>query len=186
MTNVMTLNSVRVKTKPVSRRRRVPRILTMLFSTVLLLAVVTTPFGYDYYSGRLGLSLPEPTVSETVEGRVFKVPAGGNLQGAIERAESGDVIELQAGAVYAGQINLPNKALTDFVTIRTSAAAELPENKRVKPSQRAAMATITSGMLGRAAVMAANGAHHYRFVGIEFMSAGTVYNYGVVVLGNGE
>lgn len=186
MTNVMAINSVRVKSKAIPMPRKRLRMLPWAAAAIFVAVLAATPLGYDYYSGKLGIILPEPVVTETSQGRVIKVPPGGNLQGALDRAQSGDVIELQAGAVYAGQINLPNKSLTDFVTIRSSSAADLPADKRVKPSQRPSMATITSGMAGRAAVMAANGAHHYRFVGIEFVSTGAIYNYGLVVLGNGE
>lgn len=180
------MNSVRVKSKatPGPKRKLRPLRWAVLIAVVLVLAIA--PFGYDYYSGKLGIIGPQPVITETSAGRIIKVPPGGNLQGALEKAQSGDIIELQAGAVYAGQINLPNKPLTDFVTIRSSASENLPVDKRVKPSQRSSMATITSGMIGRAAVMAANGAHHYRFVGIEFTSSGSVYNYGLVVLGGVE
>lgn len=183
----MVINSVRASDKWAAKPRkrlRIPFRMTALI--VAAVAVVSSPFLYDYYSGKFGLIGTPAEVVETPSGRVIKVPPGGSLQGALERAQSGDIIELQAGAVYPGQINLPNRPLTDFVTIRSSAAADLPEGKRVKPSQRSSMATITSGMLGRAAVQAANGAHHYRFVGIEFVSAGTIFNYGLVVLGTGE
>ncbi|MEQ1642474.1 MAG: right-handed parallel beta-helix repeat-containing protein [Pyrinomonadaceae bacterium] len=186
MVDAMAMNSVRVSSKPAKKVRRKSRIFVIVLAAFGMIAILASPFGYDYYSGKLGLIGAQPEVTETQSGRVIKVPPGGNLQGALERAQSGDIIELQAGAVYQGQVNLPNKPHTDFVTIRSSAAADLPEGKRVKPSQRSSMATITSGMLGRAAVQAANGAHHYRFVGIEFVSAGTIFNYGLVVLGTGE
>ena len=186
MVDAMAMNSVRVSSKPAKKVTRKSRIFVLVLAAFGLITVLASPFGYDYYSGKLGLIGAQPEITQTQSGRVIKVPPGGNLQGALERAQSGDIIELQAGAVYPGQINLPNKPHSDFVTIRSSAAADLPEGKRVKPSQRSSMATITSGMLGRAAVQAANGAHHYRFVGIEFVSAGTIFNYGLVVLGTGE
>lgn len=186
MVDAMAMNSVRVTSKPVRAARGRSRLFVWAPAALVLITLLVSPFGYDYYSGKLGLIGAQPEITQTQTGRVIKVPPGGNLQGALEKAESGDIIELQAGAVYAGQINLPNKPLTDFVTIRSSAAADLPEEKRVKPSQRSSMATITSGMLGRAAVQASNGAHHYRFVGIEFVSTGSLFNYGLVVLGNGE
>src|SRR5207244_6201818 len=83
-------------------------------------------------------------------------------------------------------INLPNKPLSGYVTIRSSAAANLPPDKRVTPQQHSSMAMITSGMFGRPAVQAASGANHYRFVGIEFTASGKLFNYGVVVLGGKE
>lgn len=182
----MAIDPVKVRSKPFTQKRKWPRSRRWLAVAFILSAAVGSPFGYDYYSGKLGIIGPQPVLTETAAGRIIKVPPGGNLQGALETARSGDIIELQAGGVYSGQINLPNKPHTDFVTIRSSAADLLPADKRVKPSQRSLMATITSGMLGRAAVMAANGAHHYRFVGIEFTSSGSVFNYGLVVLGTGE
>jgi hypothetical protein len=141
---------------------------------------------YDWYSGRLGLIGPQPVIIESHGVRIIKVPPGGNVQAAIESARGGDVVELQAGATYSGQIDLPNKPITDYVTIRSSAFAALPVDKRVSPGQVASMARITSGLLGRAAVVAESGAHHYRFVGIEFTASNTSYNYGLIRFGSGE
>jgi hypothetical protein len=174
---------VRSKALVRSRRRRVP---LWLNGIAALLVAVAAVFGYEYYSGQLGIIGPQPVVIETSAGRVIKVPPGGNVQAAIESANGGDIVELQAGGVYSGQINLPNKPITDYVTIRSSAASDLPLDKRVSPSQKGSMAKIVSGMLGRAAVSAANGAHHYRFVGIEFTASSSSYNYGLIRFGNGE
>lgn len=177
---------VRVTSKPLKKKREGSRRFFIGAALVLLGAAVSTPFGYDYYSGKLGLIGPQFEVFETNRGRLIKVPPGGNLQGALEQARSGDIVELQAGAVYNGEIKLPNKPHTDFVTIQSSAAANLPVGKRVSPSQRSSMATIVAGAFGSPAVSAANGAHHYRFIGIEFTTSSTFYNYGLVRLGKGE
>ena len=136
MVDAMAMNSVRVSSKPAKKVTRKSRIFVLVLAAFGLITVLASPFGYDYYSGKLGLIGAQPEITQTQSGRVIKVPPGGNLQGALERAQSGDIIELQAGAVYPGQINLPNKPHSDFVTIRSSAAADLPEGKRVKPSQR--------------------------------------------------
>jgi hypothetical protein len=45
-------------------------------------------------------------------GKIIRVPSGGDLQAAIDGANAGDIIELQAGATYFGEIMLPNKPLT--------------------------------------------------------------------------
>ena len=100
--------------------------------------------------------------------KIIRVPPGGNVQAAIEKANSGDIVELQAGAVYSGTLTLPNKPLTDFVTIQSSGVKDLPADKRVSPAQKSSMATINPGILTRPAILATNGAHHFRFVGIEF------------------
>lgn len=148
------------------------------------MAVVALPFSYDYYSGKLGLIWQAPVTAETVTGRVIRVPPGGNLQAAIDKATSGDIIELQAGAEYSGQISLPNKPLTDFVTIQTSGLASLAAGKRVSPAQRASMAAINPGLLTRPAILAANGAHHYRFIGIEFGPTTKGY-FNIIQIGTG-
>jgi hypothetical protein len=182
MVNEMTINTVRVRNKQQKRSRL--KLWPFVVAAVLLTAAA--PLAYDAWYGRLGIIGPQPVIAAEGTRRIIKVPPGGNVQAAIEMAESGDIVELQAGAVYAGEVKLPNKPLTDFVTIQSSSAANLPADKRVTPTQRTSMATIRSGILGRPAVSAANGAHHYRFIGIEFTAASSGYNYGLVVLGSGE
>ncbi len=183
--NSIVVNTVRVKQKEVKRRRSL-RWLLLALAVVAAAATVCGVLIYDWNFGSIGLIGPQPIVEATAAGKVIKVPPGGNIQAALEIAASGDIIELQAGAVYAGTINLPNKPHTDFVTIQSSAVRDLPADKRVSPAQRSSMATITAGMLGRPAVSAVKGAHHYRFVGIEFTAASSTYNYGLVQFGNGE
>lgn len=140
--------------------------------------------GIGKYTGRFSLFTPSFELVAMDGGReLIKVPVGGNLQAAINHAKSGDVIELTAGAAYFGEIVLPNKPLTDYVTITTSAAAQLPQDKRVNPSQAASMAKILSRGGGKAAIKTENGAHHYRFVGIEFAPNNADYTYNVVNLG---
>ncbi len=181
----MVVNSVRVKEKT-DRRRRFKRV---HFSVLIIAAVIfaaALPFAYDLHYGRLGIIYPQPVIEASGAGRIIKVPPGGHVQSAIEKANGGDIVELQAGAVYSGEIKLPNKPLSDFITIQSSAVSKLPADKRVSPAQRSLMATITSGMLGKPAVSASNGAHHYRFIGIEFTASGSGYNYGLVVFGSEE
>ena len=185
MVNVMAINAVGVRNKPVRRGRRTIARPWIVAAVFIVLGVAAT-LGYDAYSGRLGVIGPQPVVIANGANKIIRVPPGGNVQAAIERAESGDTVELQAGAVYSGTISLPNKPLTDFVTIQSSAAADLSPEKRVSPAQKTSMATVIGGILGRPAVSAANGANHYRFVGIEFTSPSAAYNYGLVALGSGE
>lgn len=114
--------------------------------------------------------------------RVIRVSAGGDLQSAIDRAGSGDTIELEAGAKF-GQIILPAKALSDFVTIRTSAIQRLSEGKRISPADRQHMARIVTRN-AEPAVKAARGAHHYRFIGVEITSETSEYIYNLVQFGD--
>src|SRR5262245_2995430 len=49
-------------------------------------------------------------------GRTFTVNAGSNLQSALNQAQPGDLILLQAGATFTGNFVLPNKTGTGWVT----------------------------------------------------------------------
>jgi hypothetical protein len=118
------------------------------------------------------------------------VPAGGNLQDAINSAHPGDTITLAAGAVYTGNFVLPNKggALREgpagAITIQGSNAGLLPEGVRLEPSTAAPLATIVTPN-SQPAVDAVDGAHQYRFIGLEIRPAAGIYVYDLVRLGNG-
>ena len=157
-----------------------------MFAAGALLVVVAATLGFDAYSGKLGIIGPRFEIVQNGASHIIKVPPGGNIQAALEQAAGGDIVELQAGGVYFGEIKLPNKPLTDFVTIQSSAAASLSPDKRVGPEQAVSMAKILSRGSGKPAVSAANGANHYRFVGIEFAASNADYNYGLITLGSGE
>jgi len=178
---VEVMNVVRPKESKLGGR---PDLMKFLLAAGLFAALTALIGGW--YTGVIDPFSPAPQIVETAAGRIIKLPSGGNLQKAIDSARSGDVIELEAGGVYSGRIDLTEKPLTDFVTIRSSRVAELPEGKRISPEQKPLLATIKSGMLGRAAIYAADGAHHYRFVGVEIEPSSSSYNYGLVVLGGEE
>jgi hypothetical protein len=100
------------------------------------------------------------------------VKAGGDVQSAINRARPGDTILLEAGATFRGALKLPNKPGTsEFITIRSSA----PDNQLPAPGERldpwrfgSVLPKIISDEVGEAAVTATGGAHHFRFIAIEF------------------
>ena len=68
---------------------------------------------------------------------VFTVAAGGNLQAAIDAAQPGDTILLQAGATFSGNFTLPVKAGSGYVTIRR------PRPIRRCPGRRAGLLRLT-------------------------------------------
>ena len=127
----------------------------ILFGTLLTVGACTRP----EVNGRSG------------GGEVVKVSPSQNLQTAIDRARPGDVIELEAGKVYEGPIKLPAKDGDAFITIQTSAVAELPEGKRVGPAQRNLFAKLQTSTAGESVIKTTPGSHHYRFVGIEVSTA---------------
>src|SRR5205085_7330218 len=116
----------------------------------------------------------------------INIPAGGDLQSAINSAQPGDVIKLAAGATFTGNFTLPVKSGSSYIYIRTSAPdSSLPAaGTRVTPSNAASMPKIvTSNSIG--AITTDPAAHHYRFVGIELAVASSVtQNYAVLSLGD--
>lgn len=95
------------------------------------------------------------------------VAAGGDFQAAMNTAQPGDRIILQAGARFKAPMHqafiVPAKA---NVTVQSSAVAQLPAG-RVSPADKSKMAAIVaSGPLG--ALTGAPGASGWKFDGIEF------------------
>ena len=115
---------------------------------------------------------------------------GDDLQGSINRAKKGDTIVLQAGATFTGPIILPDKGPgfstdADYITIRTANLEGIPaEVERVKPElhSRSMPKIVSAG--GDKALGTAPGAHHFKFIGIEFApTANASYIYNLIDLG---
>src|SRR5947209_8139140 len=100
-------------------------------------------------------------------GPTISVPVGGDFQAALNSAQPGSVIVLQAGATYAGNFSLPTKSGSGWIYIQSSALSSLPApGTRVSPAQAALMPKLLD-TTGNPAIQTATAAHHYRFVGIE-------------------
>ena len=112
------------------------------------------------------------------------VPAGGSVQSAINAAQYGDTIIVQAGTIYTASLVLPLKSGTGEIVIQSSRLSELPEGVRVNPSQSALFAKFQSVIPAEPVVKTVAGAHHYRFQGIEFSSAdASVIIYDIIRFG---
>lgn len=100
-------------------------------------------------------------------GKTITVGAGGDFQGALNQAQPGDVISLQAGAVYMGPFTLPAKQGAGWITVQSSAAAgALPKpGVRVSPADAGNMPKLEA--LSGSVIATAPGAHNYRFIGVE-------------------
>jgi hypothetical protein len=101
------------------------------------------------------------------------VHAGDDLQTAINSAQPGDVLILDAGATFNGPITLPSKDGSSYITIQSSALAQLPAGLRVSPSNASQMPKIISGAGYDYVLATAAGASYYNLIGLEFRPAST-------------
>ncbi|MGH9841331.1 MAG: hypothetical protein ACREEM_21465 [Blastocatellia bacterium] len=102
-------------------------------------------------------------------GLTIIVSATGSFQAALNQAQPNDVIILQAGATYAGNFILPKKTGTGWIVIRSSApdSSLPPQGTRITPASASNFPKVITP--NRDPVLTTNsGAHHYRFIGIEF------------------
>jgi hypothetical protein len=126
-------------------------------------------------------------------GSTTSVNAGGDLQSALNAANCGDTILLQAGATFSGNFQIPAKSCDDqhWIIVRTSSpdSALPPEGTRINPcyagvsslpsrpafscpAVKNVMAKIlftTTGTYGPVQLL--QGATHYRFIGLEITRA---------------
>jgi hypothetical protein len=129
-------------------------------------------------------ALPRLTLDTTMvspSGRVIAVPAGGNLQAALNASQPGDVIELPAGSTFVGNFTLPNKSGAAWITVRSVSYSRLPPpGSRVSPRDEASMSKLVSPN-SAPALSTAPRAHHYRLIGIEITTTSSV-NFNLVLL----
>lgn len=122
-----------------------------------------------------------------------------DLQAAIDAADPGTIIKLDAGAEFKGSFSLPNKQGNDWIILMSSEQILLPKQEtRVNPNattgnsqfplQKDAMPKIiTTNLSGLPCFKTQAAAHHYRFVGLEITADQAVQNsYGLMFLGDGS
>jgi hypothetical protein len=151
-------------------------------------ASVVAGSGYDG-PAQLPIATVQSAMANTpAPGSVIKVNAGGDLQAALNSAQCGSTIELQAGATFTGNFEFPAKNCdsSHWIIVRTSAPdSALPaEGQRLTPCyagvaslpgrppypcsnpQNVLAKLIISGGSGPA-VGFQSGANHYRLLGLE-------------------
>ena len=143
----------------------------------------------------VGLAATLPTAPKTFDttyaapkGATLNVAAGGDLQAALDKAQLGDTIVLQAGATFTGPFRLPNKTTgSGWIYVVSSNLSKLPPSgTRVSPTNASNMPTLLAPKAQSALVTVAN-SHHYRFVGIEFApAASATMTYQIVGIGNSD
>jgi hypothetical protein len=118
-------------------------------------------------------------------GRVIRVKADGNLQAAIDKAQSGDSIELEPGATYEGPFRLRRKPAGGWIQIGSATPPpRLGAGEHVSPVTAAGMPKLVSAT--GSVVMAEPGSHHYRLVGLEIRPTQGVFLHDLVELGYNE
>lgn len=132
--------------------------------------------------------------AQSAQAATLNVPSSQfpTVQSAVNAANSGDTIVLQAGIVFRESVVLKYKPGNQYITIQSSAMHLLPpDGHRVNPSFAAQMPKIVPANYGESAfrteITAAGASHHYRLVGLEIAQIDPnqlVYN--LVALGSGE
>jgi glycosyltransferase involved in cell wall biosynthesis len=136
-----------------------------------------------------GAELPRARVDTTLEkprGATVLVKAGADLQAALDAAQPGDVLALEAGATFTGPFTLPDKTGSDWIIVRPALPDERlpPPGTRVDPSQAGVLPKLEAA--SGSVLKAAPGAHHYRFVGLELRPRAGTFLYNLVELGASE
>lgn len=139
-------------------------------SIILILAAIVLSIPIFYFGFYAYKNYASFTPLE-FSGNTILVKAGGDFQAALEQAKPGDTILLQAGATFKGNFNLPNKNGSEFIIVRTSANdAQLPAaDIRISPQQNSPVLPKLVSPNNDPTLTAINGAHHYRFVGVEIL-----------------
>jgi hypothetical protein len=132
---------------------------------------------------------PSTTPASTSQstGSILTVNAGGDLQAAINKAQPGDTIVLQAGATFTGNFVLPAKTgANSYVTITTSGdLSVLPgPGTRMDPAYAFLLPRIKSPN-SAPAIATAPFAHHYQLQLLEF-SANLQGQGDIIQLGDGS
>jgi hypothetical protein len=99
------------------------------------------------------------------------VRAGDNLQAALDAAQPGDVILLEAGATFVGNFVLPVKSGASYITIRSEpGSVSLPgPGQRISPAHAPGLAKLRSPNT-QSVLQTAPRAHHWRFLLVEFQA----------------
>ena len=143
------------------------------------------PLAFALFLGAAAQALPATVeVSAPADGPVaIRVPAGGDLQAALDRANSGDVIELPSGATFSGNFVLPAKAGNRYVILRTAPTPGLPDAEgRITPAHSDKLAKVQSPN-GAPVFRTAAGSHHWRLMLLE-IGPTTSASGDIVVLGD--
>jgi Putative Ig domain len=168
--------------------------------------VVVSSSGYDGPAQLPIATVPSAMADSPAPGTVINVNAGGNLQTALNNAQCGDIIQLQAGATFTGKFSVPAKNcdINHWIWIRTSSPdSALPaEGQRTTPCYAGVaslegrpqypcsnptnvLAKVQMQTNGAGPFQLANGANFYRFIGLEVTRPAGAPGGGILISGQG-
>lgn len=132
-----------------------------------------------------------PVAFPTITGTRRVVRAGDNLQQALDKAQRGDEIVLDAGAVFTGNFHLPAKPGTGWIVIRGSQLNELAPGRRVGLADSVRMPRlVTTNSRAALATAVSSEASYYYLAGLDVQSTccdvNKGSNYGILLLGDGS
>ena len=123
------------------------------------------------------------TTFPTQTGQTIHVAAGGDLQAALDMAQPGDTITIDPAATLMGPFTLPNKTGSGWIVVRS---ADMVAEGRVGPADASHLPKILAPST-QPGITAANGAHHFRLVGLEVTPVdANAQIYVLVQLGSGS
>jgi hypothetical protein len=164
-----------------------PRIKRNLILISAVLCVVAAGLGGTASCESDQTKKTRPRRVSAVNRRTVTVKPSENLQDAINAANFGDTIILEAGKTYRGPLILPFKQGEgdEYVTIRTSDLEGIArEGERIDPAKHQNSLPKIVSPNKQVAVGTAPQAHHFRFIGIEFSPATDAdYVYNLIDLG---
>ena len=128
-------------------------------------AITLAVVGGSAWTPTIATTSAEPGFQATSQ--IIDVPAGGNLQQALNQVQPGGTVRLARGATYIGSFTLPAKNGTEYILITTANASLPAPGVRINPSYKPQLATIRSATTS-SALSTAPGASYYRIVGVAF------------------
>lgn len=167
-------------------------ILSLVAISILLTVVMLFAFAQRRNDEQVRPRRANETPTQSVGAGVTNLPAGGDFQRALDNAKCGDTIVLQAGAVYKPRgesFVLPPKPScsgtdADYITIRTSNLNGIAASgERLDPAKHAAAMPKIINSNGNFVLVAKQGAHHYKFIGVEFTTSGPNYTPDLINFG---
>jgi len=109
-------------------------------------------------------------ISADAQFPIVAVPAGGDLQAALNAARPGETLALEPGATYVGNFVLPARSGNDTkpITIRTGGLEAVPEGQRITPQTASRLAKLRSPD-NVPSLRTAAGARYWRVELLEFL-----------------